>query len=144
MKARTCLSIVLAAGEGTRMRSRGRKCCTRSPGDRLLAHVLAAEGRPAAAASRSWSGPVRLRSRPKPSRAPGAETFRAGRAARHRACGARRQARTRAQPDDVLVVFGDTPLVRPRRSSHARALPRRGSAVAVLAFRRRIPPATAG
>src|SRR5580692_7678762 len=44
MKARTCLAIVLAAGEGTRMRSARPKVLHAVAGQSLLAHVLAAVG----------------------------------------------------------------------------------------------------
>ena len=39
-KARTCLTIVLAAGEGTRMRSALPKVLHQAAGRTLLAHVL--------------------------------------------------------------------------------------------------------
>ncbi|MBN8935457.1 MAG: NTP transferase domain-containing protein, partial [Rhizobiales bacterium] len=42
MVARTCLAIVLAAGEGTRMRSSRPKVLHTVAGRSLLAHVLAA------------------------------------------------------------------------------------------------------
>ena len=42
MSARTCLAIVLAAGEGTRMRSSRPKVLHTVAGRSLLAHVLAA------------------------------------------------------------------------------------------------------
>ncbi len=42
MKARTCLAIVLAAGEGTRMRSAVPKVLHAIAGRSLIAHVLAA------------------------------------------------------------------------------------------------------
>ena len=42
MKARTCLAIVLAAGEGTRMRSAVPKVLHAVAGRPLIAHVLAA------------------------------------------------------------------------------------------------------
>jgi len=42
MKPRTCLAIVLAAGEGTRMRSALPKVLHAIAGRSLLAHVLAA------------------------------------------------------------------------------------------------------
>ena len=44
MAARTCLAIVLAAGEGTRMRSARPKVLHAVAGQSLLAHVLAAVG----------------------------------------------------------------------------------------------------
>ena len=42
MQGRTCLSIVLAAGEGTRMRSTLPKVLHKLAGRSLLAHVLTA------------------------------------------------------------------------------------------------------
>src|SRR5882672_1961510 len=42
MTARTCLAIVLAAGEGTRMRSQRPKVLHAIAGQSLLAHVLTA------------------------------------------------------------------------------------------------------
>src|SRR5512140_3831615 len=42
MSERTCLAIVLAAGEGTRMRSQRPKVLHEVAGQTLLAHVLAA------------------------------------------------------------------------------------------------------
>ena len=42
MSGRTCLAIVLAAGEGTRMRSARPKVLHAVAGRSLLAHVLAA------------------------------------------------------------------------------------------------------
>ena len=44
MKPRTCLAIVLAAGEGTRMRSVRPKVMHAVAGQSMLAHVLAAVG----------------------------------------------------------------------------------------------------
>ena len=56
MNARTCLTIVLAAGEGTRMRSSLPKVLHPVAGKSLLAHVLGAA--PAEPAPRWpwWSG----------------------------------------------------------------------------------------
>ena len=54
---RTCLAIVLAAGEGTRMRSARPKVLHRIAGQSLLAHVLDAvskAGGSAAAAEMRW------------------------------------------------------------------------------------------
>ena len=45
MQARSCLAIVLAAGEGTRMRSARPKVLHAIAGRSLLAHVLTAVGR---------------------------------------------------------------------------------------------------
>jgi bifunctional UDP-N-acetylglucosamine pyrophosphorylase / glucosamine-1-phosphate N-acetyltransferase len=45
MQARSCLAIVLAAGEGTRMRSARPKVLHAVAGRSLLAHVLTAVAR---------------------------------------------------------------------------------------------------
>ena len=39
------------------------------------------------------------------------------------------------EPDDVLVVFGDTPLIRPQTLSRMRHALAQGAALVVLAFR---------
>src|ERR1700729_2921588 len=49
--ARTCLAIVLAAGEGTRMRSSRPKVLHEVAGRSLLAHVLSAVSRSGATAT---------------------------------------------------------------------------------------------
>ena len=46
--------------------------------------------------------------------------------------------------DDILVMFGDTPLIRPQTLGKLRAALADGAAVAVLGFRPPIRPATAG
>src|SRR5579864_1340810 len=57
MTARTCLAIVLAAGEGTRMRSARPKVLHTVAGQSLLAHVLAAVGRAGTTATAVVVGP---------------------------------------------------------------------------------------
>ena len=64
---RTSLTIVLAAGEGTRMRSSLPKVLHQVAGQSLLAHVLAAAPQgEARTRSRWWSGPTIRRSRTRP------------------------------------------------------------------------------
>ena len=57
MKARTCLAIVLAAGEGTRMRSARPKVLHDVAGQSLLAHVLTAVGAAGTTATAVVVGP---------------------------------------------------------------------------------------
>src|SRR5271155_3978542 len=57
MKGRSCLAIVLAAGEGTRMRSLRPKVLHAIAGKSLLAHVLDAVGGAGVTASAVVVGP---------------------------------------------------------------------------------------
>ncbi len=47
----------------------------------------------------------------------------------------RQKRRIEQQPDDILVVYGDTPLLRPQRCARLRSALATSAAVAVLAFR---------
>ena len=136
MNARTCLAIVLAAGEGTRMRSACRRRCTESAGARCSRTCLARPRRRAAARSPSWSDPTtdavaKARKRV----APKAKLFeqRERRGTAHAVLAARKA--IARKPDDILVMFADTPLVRPATLAKLRAALRGGAAVAVLGFR---------
>src|SRR5262245_40094568 len=135
MNGRTSLTVVLAAGEGTRMRSRRPKVLHRIAGKPLIGHVLAAVGQ-AGGRVAVVIGPGRedvaasVRDE-----APGVEVFvqneRRGTA---HAVLAARQALTRPA-DDVLVVFADTPLIMPVTLARVRQAVAAGAAVAVLGFR---------
>src|SRR3954462_8903017 len=59
MQGRTCLSIVLAAGEGTRMRSAAPKVLHALAGRSMLAHVVAAVAAAGASAIAVRVGPER-------------------------------------------------------------------------------------
>jgi bifunctional UDP-N-acetylglucosamine pyrophosphorylase / glucosamine-1-phosphate N-acetyltransferase len=136
MQRRTCLAIVLAAGEGTRMRSALPKALHSIGGRTLLAHVLAT-------AKRAGGGEIAVVVGPDHgavaeavhARAPKAgifeQTQRRGTA--HAVLAARKAIARGA--DDILVLFADTPLVRPETLRELRAALRRGAAVAVLGFR---------
>ena len=89
MAERTCLAIVLAAGEGTRMRSARPKVLHAIAGQSLLAHVLAAVREAGGTATAVVIGPdaAAVEAEAKRDRA-ASRDFRPGRAARHRACGA--------------------------------------------------------
>jgi bifunctional UDP-N-acetylglucosamine pyrophosphorylase / glucosamine-1-phosphate N-acetyltransferase len=136
MTSRTCLAIVLAAGEGTRMRSARPKVLHTVAGQSMLAHVLAAVAEAGTTATAVVVSPGQSDVAAEVKRvSPGAETFvqreRLGTA--HAVLAAKTA--IERQPDDVLVVFGDTPLVRPETLVRLRAPLAVGAAIAVLGFR---------
>jgi bifunctional UDP-N-acetylglucosamine pyrophosphorylase/glucosamine-1-phosphate N-acetyltransferase len=136
MTARTCLAIVLAAGEGTRMRSARPKVLHTVAGQSLLAHVLTAVGAAGTTATAVVVGPGQDEVAAAAKRVlPGAATFvqHERRGTAHAVLAAK--AAIAKQPDDILVVYGDTPLIRPHTLTRLRAPLAAGAAVAVLAFR---------
>src|SRR5437660_683836 len=140
MADRTCLAIVLAAGEGTRMRSALPKVLHAIAGQSLLAHVLTAVRAAGGTATAVVVGPGSDAVAAEAKRLlPGAETFvqaeRLGTA--HAALAAKRA--IERKPDDVLVIFADTPLIRPQTLARMRAALARGAAVVVLGFRPKDP-----
>jgi bifunctional UDP-N-acetylglucosamine pyrophosphorylase/glucosamine-1-phosphate N-acetyltransferase len=133
---RTCLAIVLAAGEGTRMRSSRPKVLQPLNGQPLLAHVLDAVARAGVATTAVVIGPDQDDVATEVKRVlPGALTFvqRERRGTGHAVLAAKTAIEQGA--DDILVVFGDTPFVRPETLGRLRAPLADGAAVAVLAFR---------
>jgi bifunctional UDP-N-acetylglucosamine pyrophosphorylase / glucosamine-1-phosphate N-acetyltransferase len=137
---RTCLAIVLAAGEGTRMRSARPKVLHEVGGRSLLAHVLGAVRDAAVTSAAIVVGPDAAGVAAEARRIlPDAETFvQAERRGTAHAVLAAKEAIAR-RPDDILVVFGDTPLIRPQTLSRMRQAIAQGAAVAVLGFRPRDP-----
>src|SRR5580692_4661342 len=136
MTARTCLAIVLAAGEGTRMRSARPKVLHTVAGQSLLAHVLTAVGAAGTTATAVVVGPGQDQVAAEAKRVlPGAATFvqHVRRGTAHAVLAAK--AGIAKQPDDILVVYGDTPLIQPATLTRLRAPLTAGAAVAVLAFR---------
>ena len=136
MNPRTCLAIVLAAGEGTRMRSARPKVLHAIAGRSLLAHVLNAIDGAGGCAVAIITGPKYDEIAVETRRVtPRAELFvqaeRLGTA--HAVLAARPAIVTGA--DDILVIFGDTPLVRSQSLIALRAALAAGAAVAVLGFR---------
>jgi bifunctional UDP-N-acetylglucosamine pyrophosphorylase/glucosamine-1-phosphate N-acetyltransferase len=134
MTTHPCLAIVLAAGEGTRMRTSLPKALHRVGGRTLLAHVLASAATAGCGRIAVVVGPdhaaVAQEAR---SVAPAAQIFEqrerkgtahAVLAAREALCG-----------DDILVMFSDTPLVGADTLARLRAPLGEGAAVAVLGFR---------
>src|SRR3981189_3395553 len=138
MTGRTSLTIVLAAGEGTRMRSSLPKVLHPVAGQSLLAHVLRAAPNGANASLAVVIGPDHQAVAEEVGRArPDATTFvqreRLGTA--HAVLAARDAIKRGA--DDLLVVFGDTPLISAETFARLRAPLKNGAALAVLGF----PPA---
>ena len=142
MTRKTCLAIVLAAGEGTRMRSARPKVLHAIAGRSLLAHVLAAVRGAAIDRTAVVVGPDADAVAAEAQRAcPKAEVFvqaeRRGTA--HAVLAAR--AAIEQGADDVLVIFGDTPLIASATLKAMRGAIVHGASIAVLGFR---PPDPTG
>ena len=136
MTVRTCLAIVLAAGEGTRMRSTRPKVLHPLAGRSLLAHVLGTIGQAGVTSTAVVIGPGEDAVAAEIKRVvPDAECFiqRERRGTAHAVLAAR--AAIERQADEILVVYGDTPLVQPASLSRLRDAIGGGAAVAVLGFR---------
>ena len=141
MSRRTCLAIVLAAGEGTRMRSGRPKALNTIGGRSLLGHVLASAALAGGAEIAIVVGPdhdaVIAQARES---APKAQIFEQSerRGTAHAVLAARQAIARKSDgklPDDILVMFSDTPLVRGETLGQLRAALARGAAVAVLGFK---------
>jgi bifunctional UDP-N-acetylglucosamine pyrophosphorylase / glucosamine-1-phosphate N-acetyltransferase len=133
---RRSLAIVLAAGEGTRMRSALPKVLHKVAGRTLLAHVLTAIVEAKITATAVVVGPKQDAVAAEAERVlPGAECFvqRQRRGTAHAVLAAKSAIERR--PDDILVVYGDTPLIRAATLTRLRAPLAAGAAVAALAFR---------
>jgi bifunctional UDP-N-acetylglucosamine pyrophosphorylase / glucosamine-1-phosphate N-acetyltransferase len=140
MIERTCLAIVLAAGEGTRMRSARPKVLHEIAGQSLLAHVLAAVRHAGGSTTAVVIGPdAGAVSAEALRREPGAEIFvQTERRGTGHAVLAAANALARGA-DDVLIIFGDTPLIRPQTLRRMRDALAKGAAIAVLGFRPKDP-----
>jgi bifunctional UDP-N-acetylglucosamine pyrophosphorylase/glucosamine-1-phosphate N-acetyltransferase len=136
MKARSCLAIVLAAGEGTRMRSARPKVLHQIAGQSLLAHVLSAVAQADVTATAVVVGPGQDDVAAEAERVlPGALTFvqRERHGTAHAVLAAK--AAFARKPDDILIVYADTPLIRPATLARLRAPLADDAAIAVLGFR---------
>ena len=134
--SRTCLAIVLAAGEGTRMRSARPKVLHAVAGRSLLSHVLGAVADAGIAAAAVVIGPKQDAVAGEAGRVlPAAKIFvqRERRGTAHAVLAAK--AALKKRTDDVVVLYGDTPLIRPETLARLRAPLADGAAVVVLAFR---------
>jgi bifunctional UDP-N-acetylglucosamine pyrophosphorylase/glucosamine-1-phosphate N-acetyltransferase len=140
MQTRTWLPIVLAAGEGTRMRSSRPKALHAIGGRPLVGHVLAAVREAGATEAAVVIGPGQDAVGMAAQRVlPGAGIFvQAERRGTAHAVLAAREAMERGF-DDVVVVFGDTPLIRPQTLLRLREPLAGGAAVVVLGFRPQDP-----
>jgi bifunctional UDP-N-acetylglucosamine pyrophosphorylase / glucosamine-1-phosphate N-acetyltransferase len=136
MPRRSCLAIVLAAGEGTRMRSRMPKALHSLGGTSLLAHAMNAAAAAGTMDQAIVVGPDHAAVAAEARKfAPKAQIFEQQdrRGTAHAVLSAR-EAIAKGS-DDVLVIFADTPLVRPETLSKLRSAIAEGAAVAVLGFR---------
>ncbi|WP_029355900.1 bifunctional UDP-N-acetylglucosamine diphosphorylase/glucosamine-1-phosphate N-acetyltransferase GlmU [Bosea sp. 117] len=134
--ARKLLVIVLAAGEGTRMASNLPKVLHRVAGRTMIAHVVDSAARAGASAIAVVVGPERDDVAAEARKAfEEAEVFiQAERRGTAHAVLAARVALERGY-DDVVVMYGDTPLVRPETIAALRGPLAEGAAVSVLGFR---------
>ena len=133
---RSCLAIVLAAGEGTRMRSSRPKVLHVIAGRSLIAQVLAAIAASGVGEVAVVIGPGQDEVAGEAHRAmPAASIFvqQERRGTAHAVLMASPAIERR--PDDVLVVYGDTPLLSPATLIRLRAKLADGAAIAVLGFR---------
>jgi bifunctional UDP-N-acetylglucosamine pyrophosphorylase / glucosamine-1-phosphate N-acetyltransferase len=136
MSVRSCLAIVLAAGEGTRMRSALPKVLHAIAGCSLLAHVLRSVAETKVTAAAVVIGPGQETVAAEAERLlPDAQCFvqHERRGTAHAVLAAR--AALERKPDDILIVYGDTPLIRAETLSKLRAPLAAGAAVVVLGFR---------
>jgi len=136
MAARTCLAIVLTAGEGTRMRSVRPKVLHAVAGRSLLAHVLDAVADSGVTATAVVVSPNDTAVAAEAKRAsPDTECFiqKERRGTAHAVLAARPA--IERHPDDILIVYGDTPLIRPAPLLRLRKVIAEGAAVGVLGFR---------
>ncbi len=130
-----CLAIVLAAGEGTRMRASLPKVLHEIGSRPLIAHVLAAANAAGCGETAVVIGPdhdaVEALTR---KLAPYAQVFRQNerRGTAHAVLMARDAIARGA--DEIVVMFADTPLVRPQTLAALRGALSDGAAVAVLGF----------
>ncbi|MBN8968527.1 MAG: bifunctional UDP-N-acetylglucosamine diphosphorylase/glucosamine-1-phosphate N-acetyltransferase GlmU [Rhizobiales bacterium] len=136
MSGRTSLTIVLAAGEGTRMRSSLPKVLHQVAGQSLLGHVLAAapHGRDdslAVVVGPDHQAVIDEVRRLRPDAATFVQRERNGTA--HAVLAAREAIAKGA--DDLVIAFGDTPLVTAETFARLRAALADGAALAVLGFR---------
>jgi bifunctional UDP-N-acetylglucosamine pyrophosphorylase / glucosamine-1-phosphate N-acetyltransferase len=136
MTDRTSLTVVLAAGEGTRMRSSLPKVLHPVAGQPLLAHVLEAAPHGAGTSLAVVIGPDHAAVAAEARRLrPDAATFvQRERLGTAHALLAAREAIARGA-DDLLVAFGDTPLISAETFARMRAPLAKGAALTVLGFR---------
>ncbi|WP_214470737.1 bifunctional UDP-N-acetylglucosamine diphosphorylase/glucosamine-1-phosphate N-acetyltransferase GlmU [Mesorhizobium sp. dw_380] len=136
MSQRSCLSVILAAGEGTRMKSALPKVLHQIAGLPMVAHVVKAAEAAGASSEAIVIGHGAEEMRKAVTKfAPKTETFvQEERLGTAHAVLAAREAISRGY-DDILVMFGDTPLIDAEALTLARLKLAEGAAVAVIGFR---------
>lgn len=135
MTSRSCLMIVLAAGEGTRMKSALPKVLHEVAGLPILGHVLKGATAAGADTIAVVVGPGRedvakVATKQAPTAQIFVQTERLGTA--HALLAARAALVTK--PDDVIMLYGDTPLVTPATIGRVRERLAESSDVVVLGF----------
>ena len=135
MAPRTCLTVVLAAGEGTRMKSDLPKVLHAAAGRTLVGHAIGAARNAGADRLAVVVGPGREDVAAEARKhAPEAQIFvqedRRGTA--HAVLQAR--AALEQPADDLLILFADTPLIEPDTLARMREALAEGASVAVLGF----------
>ncbi|ESY97570.1 MULTISPECIES: bifunctional UDP-N-acetylglucosamine diphosphorylase/glucosamine-1-phosphate N-acetyltransferase GlmU [unclassified Mesorhizobium] len=142
MSQRSCLSVILAAGEGTRMKSALPKVLHQIAGLPMVAHVVKAADAAGATSDAIVIGHGAEEMRKAVAKfSPKAETFvQEERLGTAHAVLAAREAISRGY-DDILVMFGDTPLIDAEALTMARLRLAEGAAVVVVGFR---PPNPTG
>ena len=135
MSGRTSLTIVLAAGEGTRMRSSTPKVLHPVAGQSLLAHVLSVAPKGKGTSLAVVVGPDHQAVIDEARRCrPEVETFvQRDRKGTAHAVLAAREALARGA-DDLIIAFGDTPLISAATFERLRAALKQGATLAVLGF----------
>ena len=136
MPKRSCLAIILAAGEGTRMRSSTAKVMHQVGGRPMVGHVIAAAKGAGANRLAVVVGPNAGEVRDfvgatAPEAATYEQTRRLGTA--HAVLAAAKE--FRQAPDDVIVLYGDTPLLTAATLKRLRGALARGADVVALGFR---------
>ena len=136
MTSRTCLSVILAAGEGTRMKSAMPKVLHPVAGLPMVAHVVkAAEASGADAIALVVGHGADAMRKAAEKLAPEADIFvQEKRLGTAHAVLAARAAIARGH-DDILVMYGDTPLIDADVLLTAREKLANGAAVVVIGFR---------
>ncbi|MCB8839681.1 bifunctional UDP-N-acetylglucosamine diphosphorylase/glucosamine-1-phosphate N-acetyltransferase GlmU [Aurantimonas sp. VKM B-3413] len=137
---RSCLSIILAAGEGTRMKSARTKVLHEIAGLPMVRHVARAalatgSDRVALVVGRDGEAVAASVRADAPQAAAFKQTERLGTG---HAVLAAREAIAEGF-DDILVLFGDTPLIRPQTLKRARAALIAGAELCVVGFRPKDP-----
>ena len=136
MPKRSCLAVILAAGEGTRMKSAMPKVLHKVGGLPMLGHLLQAAAEAGATATAVVVGPnaeavVAFVNKAAPGATTHEQTERLGTA--HAVLAAKKALADGA--DDVLVLYGDTPLVTAKTLLRIRKQLASGSDVVVVGFR---------